>query len=169
MKLDRYTTEGKKFISKEKQTGRLVEAHYSIRVVHTTYDAEKFDVFMHKGNELIGVAEIKTRPYFNRRLKTPCTLQKLREEGYLITAEKLDVLQSTARMYNVYAYIFVNLPNDKKVLCFKVCDKDGNFLIDYDKRKTKTKYSCNDDRGDTERLNAFLPIKNNKSFTYFDY
>tara|TARA_Y100000361_G_C11101028_1_gene311935 strand:+ start:252 stop:761 length:510 start_codon:yes stop_codon:yes gene_type:complete len=169
MKLDRYTTEGKKFISKEKQTGRLIESHYGIRAVHTTYDAEKFDVFMHKGNELVGVAEIKTRPYFNRALKTPCTLQKLRDKGYLITAEKLDVLRSNSRMYNVYGYIFVNLPNDKKVLCFKVSDKEGNFLFDYDKRTTKTKYSCNDHKGDTKRLNAFLPIKNNKNFTYFNY
>ena len=128
MKLDRYTTEGKKFISKEKQTGRLIESHYGIRAVHTTYDAEKFDVFMHKGNELIGVAEIKTRPYFNRALKTPCTLQKLRDKGYLITAEKLDVLRSNSRMYNVYGYIFVNLPNDKKVLWSDFESSYGSFV-----------------------------------------
>tara|TARA_B100000427_G_scaffold323043_1_gene325913 strand:- start:2489 stop:2998 length:510 start_codon:yes stop_codon:yes gene_type:complete len=169
MELDRYTTEGRKFIGEEKRTGKLIEAEYGVRVVHTTYDAEKFDVFIHKGNELIGIAEIKTRPYFNRKLKTVCTLNALKEKGYLITAEKLDILQKQSRIYNVYGYIFVNLPNDRKVLCFKVCDKEGNFLINYDTRKTWTKYSCNDYKGNTKRPNAFIPIKGNLNFEYFSY
>ena len=169
MKLDRYTTEGKKFISEEKRTGRLIEAEYGVRVIHTSYDAEKFDIFINKGNELTGIGEIKTRPYFNRKLKTMCTLDMLRDKGYLITAEKLDILQQQSRIYNVYGYIFVNLPNDRKVLCFKVCDKEGNFLLNYDTKETKTKYSCNDHKGDTKRKNAFLPIKGNSNFTYFNY
>tara|TARA_Y100000004_G_scaffold127661_1_gene143727 strand:+ start:1458 stop:1967 length:510 start_codon:yes stop_codon:yes gene_type:complete len=169
MKLDRYTTEGKKFISEEKRTGRLIEAEYDVRVIHTTYDAEKFDIFINKGNELTGIGEIKTRPYFNRKLKTMCTLDMLRDKGYLITAEKLDILQQQSRIYNVYGYIFVNLPNDRKVLCFKVCDKEGNFLLNYNTRETKTRYSCNDYKGDTKRKNAFLPIKGNSNFTYFNY
>ena len=169
MKLDRYTTEGKKFISEEKRTGRLIEAEYGVRVVHTSYDAEKFDIFINIGNELTGIGEIKTRPYFNRKLKTMCTLDMLRDKGYLITAEKLDILQQQSRIYNVYGYIFVNLPNDRKVLCFKVCDKEGNFLLNYDTKETKTRYSCNDYKGDTKRKNAFLPIKGNSNFTYFNY
>ena len=169
MKLDRYTTEGKKFISEEKRTGRLIEAEYGVRVIHTTYDAEKFDIFINKGNELTGIGEIKTRPYFNRKLKTMCTLDMLRDKGYLITAEKLDILQQQSRIYNVYGYIFVNLPNDRKVLCFKVCDKEGNFLLNYDTKETKTRSSCNDYKGDTKRKNAFLPIKGNSNFTYFNY
>ena len=169
MKLDRYTTEGKKFISEEKRTGRLIEAEYGVRVIHTTYDAEKFDIFINKGNELTGIGEIKTRPYFNRKLKTMCSLDMLRDKVYLITAEKLAILQQQSRIYNVYGYIFVNLPNDRKILCFKVCDKEGNFLLNYDTKETKTRYSCNDYKGDTKRKNAFLPIKGNSNFTYFNY
>ena len=71
MKLDRYTTEGKKFIGEEKRTGRFIEVKYGVSVVHTTFDAEKFDIFINKGDELTGIAEIKTRPYFNRKLKKP--------------------------------------------------------------------------------------------------
>jgi hypothetical protein len=169
MKLDRYTTEGKKFISEEKRTGRLIEAEYGVHVTHTTYDAEKFDIFINKGNELTGIGEIKTRPYFNRKLKTICTLDMLRDKGYLITAKKLNVLQRQSRIYKVYGYIFVNLSNDRKVLCFKVSDKDGNFLLNYSTKETKTRYSCNDYKGDTKRKNAFLPIKGNSNFTYFNY
>jgi|TARA_R100000152_G_C6772805_1_gene199882 hypothetical protein len=168
MNLDRYTTEGKKFISEERRTGRLIEKHHGVRLVYSNYDAEKFDAFIHKGNELVGVAELKTRPYFNRKLKTPCTLDLLREKGYLITAEKLDILQKQSRIYNVYSYVFVLLPNDKKVLSFKICDKKGKFLFSFKRFKTKTKYSCNDHKGDTERINAFLPIKRNPNFTYFN-
>ena len=169
MKLHRSTTEGKKFLSEETRTGRRIEAEYGVRVIHTTYDAEKFDIFINKGNELTGIGEIKTRPYFNRKLKTMCTLDMLRDKGYLITAEKLDILQQQSRIYNVYGYIFVNLPNDRKVLCFKACDKEGNFLLNYDTKETKTRYSCNDYKGDTKRKNAFLPIKGNSNFTYFNY
>ena len=168
MKLDRYTTEGKKFIGEERATGKLIEKHYGVRVVFAQNDAEKFDAFIHKGNELVGVAEMKTRVFWNRDAGTFFTLDKLREKGYLITAGKLDILKKQSRIYNVYGYVFVYLPKDKKVLSFKVSDKEGNFLFNFKRFRTKTKYSCNDYKGDTERVNAFLPIKNNAHFTYFN-
>ena len=168
MNLDRYTTEGKKFISEERVTGKLIEKNYGVRVVFSNNDAEKYDAFIHKGNELVGIAELKTRPYFNRPLKIPCTLDRLRDKGYLITAEKMDILQKQSRIYNVYGYVFAYLPKDKKVLSFKACDKEGNFLFNFKRFKTKTKKTCNDYKGDVERINAFLPIKNNSHFTYFN-
>ena len=170
MNLDRYTTEGQKFIDKEKETAALVADHYAVDIQFATFDAEKFDAYIYKMPNIVsGICEIKTRPYFNRKLKIPCTLDKLTKEGYLITAEKLYILQAQSRIYNVYSYIFVNLPHDKKILCFKVCDKEGEFLMDFKTDWTPTLYSCNDYKGDTTRLNAFLPIKNNVNFEYFDY
>ena len=93
MNLDCHTKEGKTFISRQKETGTLIESRFSVNVEHVKYDAEKFDAYIYKNNKLIGVCEIKTRPYFNRKRKTPCTLSLLKREGYLITAEKLDILQ----------------------------------------------------------------------------
>jgi hypothetical protein len=42
------------------------------------------------------------------------------------------------------------------VASIKVTDKKGNFLINFEKRFSKTKYSSNDYKGDTFRDNAFI-------------
>ena len=169
MKLDRYTKEGQKFIGKERETAKLVSKHYGIDISFTKFDAEKFDAFMYSKEKMVGVMEIKTRPFFNRKLKTPCTLDLLRREGYLITAEKLDILQDQSLKNEVTSYIFVNLPNDRKILCFKVTNSKGVFFFDYERRISRTAYSCNDYKGDTDRVNAFIPIAGNKHFEFFSY
>jgi len=169
MNLDCHTEQGKTFINKQKETGTLIESRFNVNVEHVKYDAEKFDAYIYKNNKLIGVCEIKTRPYFNRKRKTPCTLSLLKREGYLITAEKLDILQEQSIKHGVTSYIFVNLPLDGKILCFKICNPKGEFLFNFKKKETLTRYSCNDYKGDTVRLNAFLPIMENENFTYFNF
>ena len=166
--LDCNTKRGQKFIESQKETGRLVERLFNVAVQHTADDAEKFDCHIYRG-ELIGLGEIKTRPYFNRRLKTACTLEKLTHEGYLITAEKLDILSEQSAKLGVTSYLFVNLPNDRKLLVFKVADRLGKFFMDFERKRTTTKYSCNDYKGDTIRENAFIPIEGNNHFKSFDY
>jgi len=165
--LDCNTKKGQKFIRSQRETGMIIEKLFNVVVRHTTDDAEKFDCYIYRG-DLIGLGEIKTRPYFNRKLKTVCTLEKLRQEGYLITAEKLDILREQSSKLKVTSYVFVNLPNDKKLLVFKIADKLGNFLMDFKRKRTTTKYSCNDYKGDTIRENAFIPIEGNKHFKSFD-
>lgn len=166
--LDCNTEKGRRFIQSQRETGELVEKRFGVVVKHTTDDAEKFDCYIYRGN-LIGLGEIKTRPYFNRRLKAPCTLEKLKKEGYLITAEKLDILKNHSAKLGVTSYVFVNLPNDKKLLVFKVADRQGKFFIDFERKRTTTKYSCNDYKGDTIRENAFIPIEGNKYFESYNY
>ena len=65
MNLDCHTEQGKTFINKQKETGTLIESRFNVNVEHVKYDAEKFDAYIYKNNKLIGVCEIKTRPYFN--------------------------------------------------------------------------------------------------------
>jgi len=169
MNLDCHTKQGKSFIEKQKETGALIEAYFGVSVEHVKYDAEKFDAYIYKNNKLVSVCEIKTRPFFNRKRKTPCTLDLLKKEGYLITAEKLDVLREQSIKLGVRTFVFVNLPLDNKILCFKITDRSGSFVIDFERERTRTRYSCNDYKGDTIRENAFVPIEGNKHFKSFDY
>lgn len=178
--LDCLTPVGKKFIKHQIETGYLIEKLFNVSVKHTEDDAAEFDCFIYspaqtwelksRHDELTGVGEIKTRLYFNRKLKTICTLNKLEEKGtYLIDAAKLDVLQEQSRIHKVTSYIFVNLPNDKKLLVFKITDKNGKFLFEFERDWQRTKFSSNDYKGDKNALCAFLPIVGNKYFKSFDY
>lgn len=166
--LDCNTKKGQKFIESQRETGWLIERLFHVVVKHTADDAEKFDCHIYRGG-LIGLGEIKTRPYFNRKLKTACTLDRLRREGYLITAEKLDILREHSIKSRVTSYLFVNLPNDRKLLVFKISNGRGSFFTNFERRRTTTKYSCNDYKGDTIRENAFIPIEGNKHFKSYDY
>ncbi len=168
--LDCLTPVGKKFIKHQIETGYLIEKIWDVTVKHTEDDAAEFDCYIYSNKELVGVGEIKTRPLFNRKLKTICTLKKLEEKGtYLIDAAKLDVLQEQSRKNKVTSYIFVNLPNDKKLLVFKITNKKGEFLFEFVRDWQKTKFSSNDYKGDKNALCAFLPIVGNKYFKSFDY
>lgn len=170
--LDCLTPVGKKFIESQIETGFIIEKLFNVSVKHTEDDAAEFDCYLHSNHDskLNGVGEIKTRPFFNRKLKTICTLKKLQEKGtYLIDAAKLDVLQEQSRKHKVTSYIFVNLPNDKKLLVFKITNKKGEFLFEFEKDWQRTKFSSNDYKGDKNALCAFLPIVGNKHFKSFDY
>tara|TARA_R100000234_G_scaffold78381_1_gene48912 strand:- start:171 stop:686 length:516 start_codon:yes stop_codon:yes gene_type:complete len=168
--LDRYTAKGQEFINKERQTASLVENHFGVKLDFSSFDAEKFDAYIYADENIIaGICEIKTRIYWNRKQGTKFSFEKLKQNGYMITAEKLDILQEQSRTYNVYSYIFVNSPNDKKIFCFKVCDKQGNSLVKYDTRETWSRYSCNDYKGDVKRPNAYIPVTNNPHFKFFNY
>jgi len=171
--LDCNTIEGKKFIRSQRETGFLIEKLLNMQVKHTTDDAEKFDCYMYSNHDssLMGVAEIKTRPFWSRQYQTPCTLDKIKWDGYLITAEKLDILSAQSRKRRVSSFIFVNLPNDspKKILSFEVSKADGKFLFNFYRKVTTTRYSCNDFKGNVNRSNAFLPIRGNKYFKSYDY
>tara|TARA_R100000908_G_scaffold50935_1_gene26343 strand:- start:800 stop:1336 length:537 start_codon:yes stop_codon:yes gene_type:complete len=175
--LDRYTNEGRKFIAEEKETARLVERHLQSKNGGASFkldlaalgDAENFDAYIYKEGEKIGVCEIKSRDYFNRKKGTRFTWDLFEKFGYLITAAKIDTIREECLLNGINGYIFVNLLNERKIVCIHVCDAKGELLIDYKIRKTKTKYSCNNSKGDTYRDNAFIPIKGNCQVKTFKY
>ena len=43
MNLDCHTKEGKTFISRQKETGALIESRFNVNVENEKYEAEKFD------------------------------------------------------------------------------------------------------------------------------
>jgi hypothetical protein len=156
MQLDCETPVGKQFIKDQHDVESLIERRYNVTVKTKTNKIEKYDADIYRNDSLVGVCEIKTRPFWNRKDKTPFTLDLLKRNGYLITAEKLDILQIKSLNEGVISCIFVKIPHENTVASIKVTDKKGNFLINFEKRFSKTKYSSNDYKGDTFRDNAFI-------------
>ena len=168
MNLDCHTPKGKTYIQKQHETGLLIESFFNIKIKHATYDAEKHDSLMYKDGKLVGVCEIKSRDFFSRDGKSDFTLARLKNGGYLITADKLDHLQAQSREKKVTSYVFVNALRDHKLLCFKIANPNGDFICNFTRDRTVTKNTCNDYKGNVKRVNAFIPVVNNSSFKYFD-
>jgi len=168
MNLDCHTPKGKTYIQKQHETGLLIESFFGVEVKHTTYDAEKHDSYLYKGDKLVGVCEIKSRDFLSRDGKSDFTLNAIKRGGYLITADKLDHLREQSLEKKVTSYVFVNALRDHKLLCFKIANPNGDFICNFDRNRTVTKNTCNDYKGEVKRINAFIPVVNNPSFKYFN-
>ena len=160
--LDCDTPKGKSFIKSQNMTMKIIERTYrGIKLKKTKDKAEKFDAYIHKDGGLYGVCEIKTRPYYSKKQEQPCTFDLLKQNDYLITAEKLKVLQNQSKKFKIKSYIFVNLPFENKVVQIKITDENGEFLVKYEIKKSTTYATCNEEKGEVERINAYIKYDEN--------
>lgn len=173
MNLDCDTVEGQKHIARQNWILKFIEKNGDkIKCVPTEDKICGFDAFVYKDDILSSVIEIKNRPYINRAQKNYATLRALQQFGtYLITAEKLDVLQRISRQKRCKSFVVVNLPNDspRKLLFFQITDWKGRFVIDFERKTSRTYYSSNDWKGKIDRVNAFIPINNNQFLKVMSY
>lgn len=173
MSLDCDTKEGQKHIHRQNWIFKFIEKNgKDIRCIPTEDKTCGFDAFIYKDEILSSVVEIKNRPYLNRTNKQVATLSTLEKYGtYLITAQKLEVLKRASRQYCCKSYVVVNLPNDnpRRVLFFQITDYKGRYVIDFEKKVSRTFYSSNDYKGKIDRENAFIPLKNNKFLKILNY
>ena len=109
----------------------------------------KIDGIIIKNNELAGVFESKCRDL---------SLMQLRKFGsWLITYEKLMDGKKISTMLRAPFIGFLYLIKDEIIMYWKITDKYGNFLFDYDVKETRTQRTING--GSIIRKNAFLPVK----------
>ena len=109
----------------------------------------KIDGIIIKNNELAGVFESKCRDL---------SLMQLRKFGsWLITYEKLMDGKKISTMVRAPFIGFLYLIKDEIIMYWKITDKYGNFLFDYDVKETRTQRTING--GSIIRKNAFLPVK----------
>ena len=173
--LDCNTTEGKKFIKKENETRNILQNFYKdklLTIKKPTDKAHTDDGMMYMNSKLHGVCEIKTRPHWNRKRREPFTLERFLNDrkGYLITEWKLTGLQKVSKENLIWSYIFLNIPYEKRIVKFRVTDRDGNFFIKYNSDFTETYYSSNDYKGKVFRDNAYIPYKGNEEhIEWFNY
>ena len=160
--LDCHTERGRKFIDAQYDTTNILKKLYpSLIFIHSKNDSQAEDCYIYHNKKLSGVAEIKCRPYINRRDKVPYLLETIKSRynnEYLITKTKIDNLREISLKKLIPSFIFLNLPSEKKIVRFKITDNKGKWTIPVQSRMTRTMYSCNDYKGTTERENAFLPL-----------
>ena len=96
--LDCHTVRGRKFIDAQYDTTDILKRLYpSLIFVHSKNDSQAEDSYIYHNKKLSGVAEIKCRPYINRRDKIPYLLETIKSRynnEYLITKTKIDNLRA---------------------------------------------------------------------------
>ena len=100
--------------------------------------------------EIFRVAEVKCRKMTMRDL-----FHKF-DGTWLITHQKIKDLAEAARLYGVPGTGLMYLVPDKLVLAVKICDHKGQFVHDFQVKKTLTQATVNG--GKAIRDNAFIPM-----------
>ena len=166
--LDCETSEGRKAIVREDFVKEYFAERENVIIKKPRNKASYDDGLMYrkghptKPDGLMGVCEIKSRVHWGRDAKTPFTLDKLMTASYLITESKLYHLRRMSREHNVNSYILLHIPHDKCILSFRVTDRNGEFLIRHKAQRTNTYNTVNDYKGKVNRVNAFIPMQENR-------
>lgn len=85
------------------------------------------------------------------------TLSQLKRFGsYLVSYSKIEKLIAISKSLQCYGLLIVYLIPDTKIVWCKVCDKQGNLLVDINRQTTSTQATCNG--GTAIRDNAYIPF-----------
>ena len=154
--MDILTTKGQKSLEYEKKMLEKIRKSIckkhknSSMLIETNKDMDaKIDGIIIKNNELSGIFESKCRDM---------GLIQLMEYGsWLVTFEKMLDGKRLSEMLRVPYIGFLYLLKDKIVMYWKITDKHGKFLFDFDVKNTRTQKTING--GIIMRTNAYLPFK----------
>ena len=156
MKLDINTEKGQSSLRYEKKmidriNHAICKKHQNDSMLIETdksMDA-KIDGIIVKNNEVAGGFESKCRNLSLMELK--------RFGSWLVTYDKISDGKLLSTMLRAPFIGFLYLIKDDIIMYWKITDKYGNFLFDYDVKETSTQRTING--GSIVRKNAFLPVK----------
>ena len=156
MKLDINTRRGQSSLRYEKKmidkiNDTICKKHKnSSMLIETDKNMDsKIDGIIIKNNQVSGVFESKCRNL---------SLIELQSFGsWLVTYDKIADGKLLSTMLRAPFIGFLYLIKDDIIMYWKITDKYGNFLFDYDVKETRTQRTING--GSIIRKNAFLPIK----------
>lgn len=152
--LDSETPKGKVFLMNQYMIQDLLTRKgYTIINSHKT---GRFDIFICKPINgfitCLAIAEIKSRRFAgNQKL----TIDYIKQNGYLITRDKVSDGITASKAIGVPYYIIVNLMEEGVILSWKI-----DSLDDIETKKSWTKKTCNGDS--IERVNCYLPFSKSK-------
>ena len=154
--MDILTTKGQKSLEYEKKMLEKIRESIckkhknSSMLIETNKDMDaKIDGVIIKNNELSGIFESKCRDM---------GLIQLMEYGsWLVTFEKILDGKRLSEMLRVPYLGFLYLIKDDIVMYWKITNKYGNFMFDFDVKNTRTQKTING--GIIMRTNAYLPFK----------
>ena len=107
--------------------------------------------------EIRGVVEVKTRNM------TRAKMRDVFKDTWLLSMDKLEAGKAASMILQVPFVGILYLLPEKITLMLTITDERGNWLFDFEKKKTITMENVNG--GEVERLNAFLPLKTAKEYT----
>ena len=109
----------------------------------------KVDGIIVKNNQVSGIFESKCRDL---------SLMQLTDFGsWLVTFDKIMDGKRLSEMLRVPYIGFLYLIKDKIIMYWKITDKYGDFIFDFEVKKTKTQKTING--GVVYRTNAYLPFE----------
>jgi hypothetical protein len=151
--LDSKTPKGVPYIESEEIVAKAVCEKMRCDQLHMASDDTHVDRLLFRGQDLVAVAEIKSREM---------SMDELENFGsYLISKSKLDVGHSLAALMGVPYMLFVRLIKDDVIVFWKVCDEYGKTLINFTVENTRTKANVNG--GSVVRENAYIQLDGMKT------
>jgi hypothetical protein len=148
--MDILTKKGQKSLEYERIMLERISVLTNVNIIETDKDMDaKVDGMISQDNQLTGIFESKCRDM---------SLMKLREFGsWLVTFDKILDGRKLSQLLRVPFIGFLYLIPDEIIMYWKITDKYGNFLFDFDVKNTKTQKTING--GSIVRTNAYLPVK----------
>lgn len=148
MTLDCQTPVGRTFLRHEDETVRRVAELFNCTPVRLGGLATSTDRLFMRQDQLVGVAEIKTRQMGLHDLE--------RFGSYLITEKKLLDGAALSKQLHIPYAVVVRLLRDDTIVCWRVTDATGQPVLRWQTQRTETQRSCNG--GTALRDNAYLPL-----------
>ena len=149
-RLDILTKKGQESLKHEKDMISIVKSKYDVDVVETNKDKPALcDGFTVRNGIITGIYESKCRN---------ATIKDFNQWGsWLITYDKIDGLAWMSSKLCVPAIGFLYLISEKIVLHWTITNNIGDYLFDFEVKKTSTQETING--GKIIRENAYLPIR----------
>lgn len=113
-----------------------------------------FDGFICNNNRIIALFDVRTRKASVH--KDGIFFRNRKYSTYMISKKKLDKCVEYSKYLNLPFALCVYFELNDSFLLYRIIDKRGNFLIDFNIEKTKSQYSVNG--GVAYRDNAFISV-----------
>lgn len=159
MSLDINTKKGQQSLEDERVAALFLEQSLGISYIETPKDSPaKVDAILMHNNKMFGVAETKCR--YNLTLDK---FQKVFNNEWLVTKEKIDTGIRIAESLGVCFYGILYLVNDGKILVQRISQSTGDLAVSINNKITKTQKTING--GKIDRLNSYIDMSKAKIYT----
>lgn len=152
--LDILTTKGQKTLQEENAVIQRLIDKWKIQIINTDKDdCASIDNLFVRDDVLMAISEIKCRQLTRKQLE-------YYGNTWLITHQKIKDGAMLSKLLRVPFIGVLYLVPDDIILYWKITDKDGNYLFDFDVKNTETQRTVNG--GLIVRENAYLHTKYSK-------
>lgn len=148
--LDINTQLGQKSLMQENKMLEYIKKAWNVDIIETNKKEDaSCDGFLVRNNTIIALFESKCRNLSHIELTN--------YGSWLITFDKLEKCREISKLLKVPFLGFLYLVKDNIVLFWKISDKNGEYVFEFNHYDSKTQKTVNG--GSIVRDNAYLPIE----------